>query len=82
MWGGCTRAPRTADEDISEAAGRVAKELTGFKVEVGSEVMTIKHGVTRYAITLVCVEATRAGGQDSAPGATPRRGTGEHARQS
>jgi A/G-specific adenine glycosylase len=50
------------DEDVSAAAVRVAKELTGLDAEVGQEVMTIRHGVTRYSITLVCVEAAVRGG--------------------
>jgi A/G-specific adenine glycosylase len=62
MWE-VPHAPRAADEDISDAAVRVVKELTGFRVEPGAEVMTIRHGVTRYAITLVCVEAQRTGGK-------------------
>ena len=62
MWE-VPHAPRANGEDISDAAARVAKELTGLDVEVGTEVMTIKHGVTRYAITLVCVEAERTGGK-------------------
>lgn len=61
MWE-VPHAPRADDEDVGAAAARVAKELTGFDVEAGSEVLTIKHGVTRYAITLVCVEAALAGG--------------------
>ncbi len=61
MWE-VPHAPRTAGEEIGAAAVRVAKELTGFAVEPGAEVMTVKHGVTRYAITLVCVEAALAGG--------------------
>jgi A/G-specific adenine glycosylase len=61
MWE-VPHAPRAASEDISAAAMRVAKELTGFDVQSGAEVQTIKHGVTRYAITLVCVEASLVGG--------------------
>lgn len=62
MWE-VPHAPRAAEEDVSDAAVRVAKELTGFDVEPGAEVRTIKHGVTRYAITLVCIEAALAGGE-------------------
>ena len=50
-----------------EPAGRVAKELTGFDVTAGEEVATIKHGVTRFRITLVCAEASLRGGR-FAPG--------------
>ena len=67
MWE-VPHAPRADREGVSEAAVRVAKELTGFEVEAGAEVVTIRHGVTRYAITLACVEAALAGGA-FAPGA-------------
>ena len=50
------------------SAGRVARELTGLEVEPGADVMTVRHGVTRFRITLACVEATRARGT-FAPGA-------------
>jgi A/G-specific adenine glycosylase len=70
MWE-VPHAPRADDEDISAAAARVAKELTGFDIEAGAEVLTIKHGVTRYAITLVCVESALAGGAFE-PGAYAR----------
>jgi len=48
---------RTASEDLLAGAGRVAKELTGLTVKPGRELTTIRHGVTRYQITLVCVDA-------------------------
>jgi A/G-specific adenine glycosylase len=62
MWE-VPHAPRAADEPAAAAAVRVAKELTGLDVRPGAEVMTVRHGVTRYAITLVCVEAERTGGR-------------------
>ncbi|MFM8271587.1 MAG: A/G-specific adenine glycosylase, partial [Gemmata sp.] len=61
MWE-VPHAPRAGGEDVCAAAARVAKELTGFDVECGAELMTIRHGVTRYSITLVCVEAALKGG--------------------
>ncbi len=67
MWE-VPHSPRAPGEDIGAATARVAKELTGFEIEPGAEMMVIKHGVTRYAITLVCVEATLVGGA-FAPGA-------------
>ena len=67
MWE-VPHAPRAGDEDVNAAAMRVAKELTGFNIEPGAELLTVKHGVTRYAITLVCIEATLNGGA-FAPGA-------------
>jgi A/G-specific adenine glycosylase len=56
MWE-VPHAERRPGEELLEAAARVAKELTGLDVEPGADVMTIRHGVTRYRITLACVEA-------------------------
>lgn len=67
MWE-VPHAPRADGEDVSAAARRVAHELTGFVVEPGAELLTVKHGVTRYAIALVCVGAELVGGA-FAPGA-------------
>jgi A/G-specific adenine glycosylase len=67
MWE-VPHAPRADGEELSGAAARVAKELTGLDVNAGAELLTVKHGVTRYAITLACVEAEVAGGS-FAPGA-------------
>src|SRR5581483_5226242 len=53
---------RQPGEDVTAAAIRVAKELTGLEVEVGTEVLTVRHAVTRFRITLVCVEASVRGG--------------------
>lgn len=70
MWE-VPHAPRATGEEVSAAAVRVARELTGFGVEPGAEVLTVKHGVTRYEITLVCVEAALLGGT-FVPGAYAR----------
>lgn len=61
MWE-VPHAVRHEGEDLATAAVRVAKELTGLDVEVGEDLLTIRHGVTRYAITMACVEATVRGG--------------------
>ena len=61
MWE-VPHAPRADGEELLAAATRVAKELTGFDVQPGAELLAIKHGVTRYAITLACVEAGLVGG--------------------
>ena len=58
---------RGPNEDVDAAATRIAKDLTGLKVKPGHEALTVKHGVTRFAITLVCVEAELRGGS-FAPG--------------
>jgi A/G-specific adenine glycosylase len=61
MWE-VPHAVRGSGEELGAAAVRVARELTGLEVEPGTEVLTVKHGVTRFAITLTCVEAARRGG--------------------
>jgi A/G-specific adenine glycosylase len=66
MWE-VPHAERAPEEDVPTAAIRVAKELTGLDVEPGTEVLVVKHGVTRFAITLVCVEAAYRSGS-FAPG--------------
>src|SRR5205823_13496124 len=66
MWE-VPHAEREPGEDAEAAAARVAREVTGLEVAPGVEAMTIRHGVTRFAITLVCVEAVLAGGS-FAPG--------------
>lgn len=55
-------AELTEGESPGDGAGRVARELTGVWAAVGAEVMTVRHGVTRFAITMPCFEATRTGG--------------------
>jgi A/G-specific adenine glycosylase len=37
-------------------------DLTGIQIELGSALDTIRHGITRYRITLVCFEAEYARG--------------------
>ena len=56
-------AERQPGESIETAAIRIARELTGMEIMVGSELTTIKHTVTRYSITLVCVEASYRSGE-------------------
>ena len=47
-----------ADGETSEAAAaRIGLNLTGLGVLVGPELLTLRHGVTRYLITLACFEA-------------------------
>jgi len=50
-------------ETHEQAAIRLLRELTGFAGRLGPELTTIRHGVTRFAITLVCFEATCIGGE-------------------
>jgi A/G-specific adenine glycosylase len=56
MWE-VPHAERTAGEELAKSVARVAKELTGLTVNPGRELLTIRHGVTRYRITLTVLEA-------------------------
>src|SRR5262245_1541706 len=52
-----------ADGETHEAAAtRLLHDLTGMKGDVGPELLTIRHGVTRYAITMLCLEANHRSG--------------------
>jgi A/G-specific adenine glycosylase len=50
-------------ETYDQAALRLLKGLTGLEGEIGPEVLTIRHGVTRFRITMVCFEARRKRGR-------------------
>ncbi|HEY3789819.1 MAG TPA: NUDIX domain-containing protein, partial [Urbifossiella sp.] len=45
------------------AAVRIARELIGLDVAIGDEIGTIRHGVTRFAISMHCFEARRLRGR-------------------
>ena len=62
MWE-VPHAERITGEELNASAVRIAEEVTGLVVEPGREVLTIRHGVTRYRITLVCLEAESAKGR-------------------
>ncbi len=51
-----------AGETYEAAAARLLPALTGLDAELGPELMTVRHGVTRFRITLVCFEAICRGG--------------------
>src|SRR5262249_28493434 len=52
-----------AEETHEQAALRLLEELTGLGGRLGPEVMTIRHGVTRFRITMICFEARRKRGR-------------------
>lgn len=54
--------PLGDDEPAEAGAARLARELTGLEVRVGPEIVTLQHGVTRFAITVVCFEADHLSG--------------------
>jgi A/G-specific adenine glycosylase len=51
------------EEAYEAAARRLAADLTGLRVRVGAELATIRHGITRYQITIVCFEAQHEAGE-------------------
>ncbi len=50
-------------ESHEQAAVRLAGERTGLTIRLGGELQTIRHGVTRFRITLVCFEAEYESGE-------------------
>jgi A/G-specific adenine glycosylase len=61
MWE-CPHAEVRDGESNETAALRVARELTGLKVQLVREAFFVKHGVTRFTITMACFEAVYNGG--------------------
>ena len=59
--------PLTRDELAEDAAARLALTLAGLRVRLGPELITVRHGVTRYAVTMVCFEAAAEGGRFHSP---------------
>src|SRR5690606_7504990 len=51
------------------------REQTGVEIEPGALLKTIKHGVTRYRITLDCYEARATGGRIRSTESSPVRWT-------
>ena len=44
-------------ESIVDAAARFLADDLGIKAKLGKELLTIRHSVTRFRITMVCLEA-------------------------
>jgi A/G-specific adenine glycosylase len=68
-WAGLWDFPRfpvrrRSGKALAAEAARRASELTGQHIELGKHLTTIKHGVTRYRITLLCHEARWLAGGD------------------
>jgi A/G-specific adenine glycosylase len=55
--------PLEDGETHEAAAARLAADLAGLRVRLGTELTTVRHGITRYQITLVCFEAEYAAGE-------------------
>jgi A/G-specific adenine glycosylase len=55
--------PLANSEAPEDAVVRLARELAGLEVRRGPELLTLRHGVTRFRITLTCFEADHLGGE-------------------
>jgi A/G-specific adenine glycosylase len=69
-WAGLWEFPHgpvAPGEGHEAAAARLLTELTGLAARLGPELLTVRHGVTRYQITLVCFEADYLGGEFRSP---------------
>jgi A/G-specific adenine glycosylase len=55
--------PREPGETDEDAATRQVTSLTGVTAEMGDELITLRHGVTRFRITMVCLEGRFASGR-------------------
>jgi A/G-specific adenine glycosylase len=55
--------PLLDNEPHEEAAFRLVHQLTGLYAKVGSGLVTFRHSITRYRITLTCFEAEHASGE-------------------
>jgi A/G-specific adenine glycosylase len=69
-WAGMWEFPHAELHDAEspeEGADRVVRQLTGLTATLGPELLTIRHGVTRYRITLVCFEAGAVSGEFVSP---------------
>jgi hypothetical protein len=51
------------NESLDSGGRRVLQALTGLRAKIGAELLTLKHTVTRYRITLTGVEARCVGGR-------------------
>jgi A/G-specific adenine glycosylase len=54
--------PLQKGETHGAAAARIIRQNTGLKAEIGSKLLTIRHGVTRFRITMTCLQARHRGG--------------------
>jgi A/G-specific adenine glycosylase len=55
--------PLQDGEEHEDAAERLLPELTGIAAKRGPEILTVRHGITRFQITMVCFEADHVSGK-------------------
>jgi A/G-specific adenine glycosylase len=51
------------DETCETAAARLLAQRVGVRADIGAEITTLTHTITRFRITLICLEATYRGGR-------------------
>ncbi len=56
-------APLLDGEAHEDAAARLLRDLTGLRARIGPELLTIRHGITRYRITLTGFESAHVAGE-------------------
>lgn len=71
-WAGLWDFPRFAvhseqETDLHNELAMLVKQQTGLVIQLGRRLTTLKHGVTRFRITLDCYEATHASATNTAP---------------
>jgi A/G-specific adenine glycosylase len=55
--------PLEPGETHESAADRIARSLTGMRIGAVTELLTLRHGITRFRITMVCFEAAHQAGR-------------------
>jgi A/G-specific adenine glycosylase len=69
-WASLWEFPHTTlepRETHDAAAARLVAELIGIQADIGSELLTLRHSVTHYRITLVCFEGRYRSGRFRSP---------------
>jgi A/G-specific adenine glycosylase len=65
-WASLWEFPRGSvdgDQTHEQAALRLLQQRANLEAMIGQELLTVRHGVTRFRITLVCLEARHASGR-------------------
>jgi A/G-specific adenine glycosylase len=65
-WGGLWEFPHGSlqpGEEHTAAAARLLAQQTGLRAQIGPEITIIRHGITRFRIRLVCLEADHLAGE-------------------
>ena len=66
-WAGLWDFPRHADATDDASLVEATRRMTGVEIQIFRELAVVKHGVTRYRITLRCLEARARSVPDTLP---------------